>query len=40
MSVSLDGTTLDAKPLHGFEPFTPRGGLVTNDLVNQLREDD
>lgn len=25
---------------HGFRPFPQRGGLVTNDLVDALREDD
>jgi hypothetical protein len=31
---------VDSKPLYGFEPFAPRGGLITNDLINQMREDD
>jgi hypothetical protein len=29
-----------AKPLHGFRPFPKRGGVVTNELIDQLREDD
>ena len=28
------------KVLHGFRPFPKRGGLVTNHLVDKLREDD
>ena len=26
--------------LYGFRPFPRRGGIVTNDLIDQLREDD
>ena len=26
--------------LYGFRPFPKRGGIVTNDLIDQLREDD
>ena len=32
-----------AKPpqvLHGFRPFPRRGGIVTNELIDKLREDD
>lgn len=29
-----------AKPRHGFRPFPKRGGLVTNDLIDRLREED
>ena len=28
------------KPLHGFRPFPKRGGIVTNALIDTLREDD
>ncbi len=24
---------------HGFRPFPPRGGIVTNQLIDELRED-
>jgi hypothetical protein len=27
-------------PLHGFRPFPRRGGIVTNELIDKLREDD
>lgn len=26
--------------IHGFRPFPKRGGIVTNELINALREDD
>ena len=26
--------------IHGLRPFPKRGGIVTNDLVDKLREDD
>ena len=26
--------------LHGFRPFPRRGGIVTNELIDTLREDD
>ena len=29
-----------ARPRHGFRPFAKRGGIVTNELIDQLREDD
>lgn len=25
---------------HGFRPFGPRGGIVTNDLIDKLRGED
>jgi hypothetical protein len=28
------------KPRHGFRPFPKRGGIVTNELIDRLREDD
>ena len=37
---STPGTTKASKPMHGFRPFAKRGGLVTNDLIDRLREDD
>ena len=29
-----------SKPLHGFRAFPKRGGIVTNELIDRLREDD
>ena len=28
------------KALHGFRPFPGRGGIVTNERIDKLREDD
>jgi hypothetical protein len=28
------------KAVYGFRPFPKRGGLVTNELIDKLREDD
>ena len=28
------------KVRHGFRPFPKRGGIVTNELIDRLREDD
>jgi hypothetical protein len=28
------------KPFHGFAPLPKRGGIVTNELIDRLREDD
>lgn len=30
----------EPKPIHGFRPFPKRGGIVTNELIDKLREDD
>jgi hypothetical protein len=30
----------ERKPDRGFQPFPSRGGIVTNDLIDHLREDD
>ena len=29
-----------AKSVHGFRAFPKRGGLVTNELIDKLRDDD
>lgn len=28
------------KAVHGFQPFPRRGGVVTNELIDNLRQDD
>jgi len=33
-------SSLPPKALHGFRPFPKRGGIVTNELIDQLRDDD
>ena len=30
----------EPKAVHGFKPLPSRGGIVTNDLIDRLREDD
>ena len=30
----------EPKAVHGFRPFAPRGSVVTNELIDQLRKDD
>ena len=34
------GRSREPKPIHGFRPFPKRGGIVTNELIDKLREDD
>jgi hypothetical protein len=29
-----------ARKVHGFRPFASRGGVVTNEMIDSLREDD
>ncbi len=35
-----DPTSDERKALHGFRPFPKRGGIVTNELIDRLRDDD
>ena len=30
----------EPKAIHGLRPFAKRGGIVTNELIDKLREDD
>jgi Bacterial antitoxin of type II TA system, VapB len=30
----------EPEPLYGFRPFAKRGGIVTNDAIDRLRDDD
>ena len=30
----------ETKAVYGLRPFAPRGGIVTNELIDKLREDD
>ena len=30
----------ELKAVHGFTPFARRGGIITNELIDQLRHDD
>jgi Arc/MetJ family transcription regulator len=33
-------STRKPRAVYGFRPFPPRGGIVTNQLIDSLREDD
>jgi hypothetical protein len=33
-------TAREPRAVHGFRPFAPRGAIVTNELIDSLREDD
>ena len=33
-------TGCEEPALHGFRPFPPRGGVVSNDMINKLRDGD
>ena len=30
----------EPRPVYGFRPFARRGGIVTNELIDQLRNED
>jgi hypothetical protein len=32
-------TADEPRPVYGFRPFAPRGAIVTNELIDSLRED-
>lgn len=40
LTVSRPSAVREPRPVYGFAPFEPRGTLVTNELVDQLRLDD
>jgi len=33
-------TAREPKAVYGFRPFPKRGGIVTNEMIDKLREDD
>ncbi len=35
-----DRASKEPEALHGFRPFPRRGGIVTNEVIDDLREDD
>ena len=37
---AIPATINEPKPIYGFRPFASRGGIVTNELIDNLREDD
>jgi predicted transcriptional regulator len=40
LAASLPAGGEDAKPVHGFRPFPRRGEIVTNEMIDRLREKD
>jgi hypothetical protein len=40
LTATPQGRTPEPQPIHGFRPFPRRGGIVTNELIDKLREDD
>jgi hypothetical protein len=34
------GVAKEPRALHGMRPFPPRGAIVTNEMINKLRDDD
>ena len=41
LTAQPEGSTAQApKARYGFRPFPKRGGIVNNDLIDKLREDD
>lgn len=39
-SAPASAAVREPKAVYGFKPFARRGGIVTNDLIDQLRSDD
>ena len=37
---TTQSTAAEPRPTYGFRPFPKRGGLVTNQLIDRLRDDD
>ena len=35
-----DSAAKEPRAMYGFRPFPRRGGIVTNELIDKLREDD
>lgn len=40
LTTPAPSTVAEPKATFGFRPFPKRGGLVTNELIDRLREDD
>lgn len=39
LTAPTSGTDREPKPVHGLKPFARRGGIVTNELIDQLRNE-
>ena len=40
LTAAPESSGKEPKSLYGLRPFPGRGGIVTNDLIDKLREDD
>lgn len=40
LTAPVPSTVRESKAVHGFKPFARRGTVVTNELIDQLRQDD
>ena len=40
LAASPAGVSKETNALHGFRPFPRRGGIVTNELIDRLRDED
>lgn len=39
LTAPAHGAVREPKPVYGLKPFARRGGVVTNDLIDQLRNE-
>jgi hypothetical protein len=40
LNAPLPSAAREPKSVYGFKPFARRGGIVTNELIDQLRNED
>lgn len=40
LTTGASGTDRATRPVYGFRPFPRRGGVVTNELIDKLRDED
>ena len=40
LNAPLPSAVREPKAVYGFKPFARRGGIVTNELIDQLRNED
>jgi len=40
LTAPVPSSAREPKAVHGFKPFARRGTVVTNELIDQLRQDD
>ncbi|MDP8985372.1 MAG: antitoxin [Pseudomonadota bacterium] len=40
LTTPQEPSVMEPKAVYGFKPFARRGGLVTNDFIDKLRDED